>query len=414
MNTFEWSYELRFVVALALGFLVGLERESTGVERKGRVFVGVRTYSLISLYGFACGWLYNMNVALALPFGMLSIVALALVGYLSKAKEGHYGWTSEVAALLTFIVGALTLLTDVWVPMALGIISTILLSEKAEIEKLVERLDKSEFLAVLKFLLVTVIILPVLPNQEYTLFKLNPTRIWQTVIMVSTIGFVGYFLTKKFGSKVGLWLSGVLGGIVSSTAVSVAAGRMAQNAPERSASALQATLLASSVMYFRILVFIWIINPAFLPPLWWKLLGLAAIGIAMAFFSKAAHANAEALTAPSLQNPFEIRPAMLFAVLYVMLSVATVLVKNTFGNTGVLLLSGFVGVTDITPFVLSLVHRGSAPVETVLLSAIMVAMLSNTLVKGVYFGMLAKPVRREAFWKYGLWALLHAPFILLP
>lgn len=413
MNTFEWTFELRFVVALALGFLVGLERESTGVERKGRVFVGVRTYSLISLYGFACGWLSNMKVALALPFGMLSIVALALVGYLTKAKEGHYGWTSEVAALLTFIVGALTLLTDVWVPMALGIISTILLSEKAEIEKLVERLDKSEFLAVLKFLLVTVIILPVLPDREYTPFKLNPTRIWQIVIMVSTIGFVGYFLTKKFGSKVGLWLSGVLGGIVSSTAVSVAAGRMAQNAPERSASALQASLLASSVMYFRILVFLWIINPAFLPLLWWKLLALAAIGIAMVFFSKAPRADAEAIATPSLQNPFEIRPAVLFAVLFVMLSVTTVLVKNAFGNAGVLLLSGFVGVTDITPFVLSLVHRGAAPVETVLLSAIIVAMLSNTLLKGVYFGMLAKTVRQEAFWKYGVWAFLHVPFILL-
>jgi uncharacterized membrane protein (DUF4010 family) len=413
MNTFEWTFELRFVVALALGFLVGLERETAGVERKIHVLAGVRTYTLISLYGFGCGWLSRINVGLALPVGMLSIVALVLVEYLSKVKEGRTGWTSEVAALLTFIVGALTLLTDIWVPMALGIISTILLSEKAEIEKHVERLDKSEFLAVLKFLLVTVIILPVLPDQEYTPFKLNPTRIWQIVIMVSTIGFVGYFLTKKFGSKVGLWLSGVLGGIVSSTAVSVAAGRMAQNAPERSGSALQASLLASSVMYFRILVFIWIINPAFLPFLWWKLLALAAIGIAMAFLIKASRADAEAISVPSLQNPFEVRPAVLFAVLFVILSVVTILVKNAFGNVGVLLLSGFVGVTDITPFVLSLIHIGAAPVEAVMISAIIVAMMSNTLVKGVYFGMLAKPVRQETFWKYGLWSLLHVTFILL-
>jgi uncharacterized membrane protein (DUF4010 family) len=375
------------------------------------VLAGVRTYSLISLYGFGCGWLFRINIGMALPVGMLSIVALVLVEYLSKVKEGRTGWTSEVAALLTFIVGALTLLADIWMPMALGVITTILLSEKAQVEKLVENLDKSEFLALVKFLLVTVIILPVLPNQEYTPFKLNPTRIWQIVIMVSTVGFVGYLLTKKFGDKVGLWLSGLLGGIVSSTAVSVAAGRMAQNAPERSASALQASLLASTVMYFRILVFIWIINPEFVTTLWWRLLLLAAVGVIMAFRVAAAGASAEAISVQTLQNPFEIRPAVLFAALFVLLSIVTVLVQNAFGNVGLFLLSAFVGFTDVTPFILSLIH-GSTPTEIVMISAIMIAMMSNTLFKGIYFGFLAKPVRKAAFWRYGLWALLHVPFLL--
>jgi uncharacterized membrane protein (DUF4010 family) len=411
MNTFEWTFELRFVVALALGFLVGLERETAGVERKIHVLAGVRTYTLISLYGFGCGWLSRINIGLALPVGMLSIVALVLVEYLSKVKEGRTGWTSEVAALLTFIVGALTLLTDIWVPMALGIISTILLSEKTEIEKHVERLDKSEFLAVLKFLLVTVIILPVLPNQEYTPFKLNPTRIWQIVIMVSTIGFVGYFLTKKFGSKVGLWLSGLLGGIVSSTAVSIAAGRMAQHTPERSGSALQASLLASSVMYLRILVLIRIINPAFVPPLWWKLILLAAIGVALSLRVPKQSVSSEAIAVTSLQNPFEIRPAVLFGGLFVILTVMTVLVKNAFGDAGLLGLSAIVGVTDIDPFILSLVHS-AAPVTGVMISAIIIAMMSNTIGKGIYFGVLAKEVRKDAFWRYGLWTALHVPFVL--
>jgi uncharacterized membrane protein (DUF4010 family) len=231
MNTFEWTYELRFVVALALGFLIGLERESASSDRKLQYFAGVRTYTIISLYGFGCAWLQYINVSFALPIGMVSIAALAVVGYLAKLKEGRIGSTSEVAALLTFLIGVLTMLTDVWVPMSLGIISTILLSEKAGLDNFVDKLDKSEFLAVLKFLLVTVIILPVLPNRDYTQFHLNPTRIWQIVILVSTIGFVGYFLSKKFGSRLGLWLSGLLGGIASSTAVSIAAARIAKNDP---------------------------------------------------------------------------------------------------------------------------------------------------------------------------------------
>ena len=238
MNSFEWTFQLRFIVALALGFLIGLERETSGSDRKSKLFAGVRTYTLISLFGFACGWLFHLNVTFALPAGLIAIGALALTEYISKLKEGKYGLTSEVAALLTFTIGALSMLADIWVPMSLGIIATLLLSEKAELENWVDRLDKSEFLAVIKFLLITLIILPALPDQNYTQFNLNPKNIWQIVIMVSSIGFVGYFLMKKLGDKVGLWLSGLLGGIVSSTAVSIAVGRIAKNDSAQSKNAL--------------------------------------------------------------------------------------------------------------------------------------------------------------------------------
>lgn len=412
MNTFEWTYELRFIVALALGFLIGLERESAGGERKSKLFAGVRTYTLISLFGFACGWLFHVNVTFALPVGMLSIAAIALTGYISKIKEGRFGLTSEVAALLTFAIGALSMLADIWLPMALGIISTLLLSEKAELEKWVERLDKSEFLAVIKFLLVTLIILPALPDQSFTQFYLNPRNIWQIVIMVSSIGFVGYFLMKKFGGKIGLWLSGLLGGIVSSTAVSIAVGRIAKNNPGQSRNALQASLLASSVMYIRILIIIWIINPQSIFYFWWKfiLLGLAGTALSFGLKQEANHSNEHSVS--TLQNPFEIKPALLFAVLFVFLSVITILVKNFFGNGGLLTLSAIVGVTDIDPFILSLV-QGSKPMEGIIISAIIMAMMSNTIIKAIYFAVQAKEIRKETYIRYGIWALLHVPLIIL-
>jgi len=413
MYNFEWTTQLRFIVALVLGFLVGLERETAGAEQKTHVFAGLRTYTLTSLYGFGCAWLFRMNVELALPAGLLSVAALVMVEYLAKSKEGHTGWTSEVAALLTFGVGALALLADIWVPMALGIIGTVLLSEKAEFGHYVERLDKAEFLAVLKFMLITLIVLPVLPNQEYTQFQLNPTHIWQIVILVSSIGFVGYFLSKRLGSKVGLWLSGLLGGIVSSTAVSVAAGRIAQRSPEQSEDALQASLLASSVMYLRILAFVSIINPAFLRLLGWKLIALAAIGLILSVRIKTQSHPANRTPIGASQNPFEIRPAVIFAVLYAVVSVITVLVQQAWGNTGLVLLSAVTGVTDIDPFILSLVHN-TTQVYAALVSAILIAMMSNTVLKGVYFGTLAKGARKETFWRYGVWAVLHLPLILLP
>ncbi len=411
MENVLWTPPLRLLVALLLGILIGLERESS--KKEFEEYAGVRTFTLLSLFGFGCAWLFQLQVTLALPLGLLAVGALTVLEYLTKRQGGHRGWTSEVAALLTYVIGALALLADVWVPMALGVIATLLLAEKAQIETYVERLEKTEFLAVVKFLLVTVIILPALPDRGYTRFALNPAHIWQIVVLVSSIGFVGYFLSKRFGKRVGLWLSGLLGGIVSSTAVTVAMGRLAQRSPEQRGSALQATLLASAVMYLRILVLVWILNPAFMPDLWWRLVLLFIVGVALAVPVRPAHAVPSEPPTSTLQNPFEIRPAVVFASLFVVLSVATTLVKNAFGEAGLLTLSALVGVTDIDPFILSLI-RGSAAVSRLIVTAILLAMMSNTIVKGVYFSMLVKPVRKATLWRFGLWAALHLPLALIP
>ena len=412
MTDINLPIQLRFFIALGLSLLIGLERESSGIAAKGKVFAGVRTYSLIGVYGFSCGWLVSINLPLALPVGLLSLTAIAIVGYLAKLKSDFVGWTSEVAALLTFIMGALCLLTDIWVPLALGIVGTFLLSEKAMFEKYVDRLNNAEFLAVVKFLLITLIILPVLPNKEYTEFKLNPSKIWQIVVLVSTVGFAGYFLTKKFGKRAGLWLSGLLGGIVSSTAVSIAAGRIAQNSPERSVTALQSTILASSVMYIRILALIWFIQPSFVVHIWLKLVLLAVIGLCLSIVKINKIELPNNAEEQKVRNPFEIRPALVFATLFVILSVLTVLSERLYGNTGLLALAGMVGVTDIDPFILSIVNQSSL-VQKLAISAIIISMMSNTIVKGIYFGFLAKNVRKTTAWRFGLWALLHLPILLL-
>jgi uncharacterized membrane protein (DUF4010 family) len=412
MGNFELTFQIRFIIALGLGFLLGLEREASGIYRKRPVTAGVRTYSLISLYGFGCAWLSQIGVSFALPIGLLSIAAFASLEYLARVKEGHLGWTSDVAALLTFIIGALALLTQIWVPLAIGITSAILLSEKTLIEKYVQNLKEFELFAILKFLVVTLLVLPLLPDKGYTQFNLNPVRTWKIVIIISSIGFAGYFLIKRLGSRYGLWLSGVLGGIVSSTAVSIAVGRIAQRLPHQGRNALQSSLLASSVMYIRILVIIWIIGPQFLPFLWWKLVSLAFVGLIISLLFRRTGPSPESPDVTTLQNPFEITPAVIFASLFLALQVVTTLVKSSFGNAGLFLLSFVIGVTDIDPFILSLVNNNS-DVTNVLVSSIVISMMGNTLIKGIYFGGLAEKVRKESFFRYGLWTLLHLPFIFL-
>jgi uncharacterized membrane protein (DUF4010 family) len=411
MVDLDWPLSLRFFLALALSFLVGMEREISGQISKGRVFAGVRTYTLIGVFGFCCALLYD-KVPWVIPAGILVLAALALTGYLAKLREGHVGWTSEVAAIITFMMGVLCLLADVWLPMAVGIIITLLLSEKAQIENFVEHLDRTEFHAVVRFLIVSVIILPVLPDQGYTQFNLNPRSIWKIVVLVSSVGFGGYFLARRFGDRLGLWMSGLLGGIVSSTAVSIAAGRIAQRTPHRSIPALQASLIASSVMYLRILGLVWFVQPGFVAHMWLKFVILAVIGTVLTFTLRSGNGRTDEEGVEPVRNPFEIRPALAFASLFVVLSVVTILATRFYGDSGLLVLAGLVGVTDIDPFILSLVNQAEG-YQTVLLSAILLAMMSNTIVKGVYFGFQARSARYQAAWRYGIWAALHIPLILI-
>ncbi|MCL4551662.1 MAG: DUF4010 domain-containing protein [Bacteroidetes bacterium] len=411
MNSIEWTFQLRFIVALALGLLVGLEREGTKSKRK-LALGGIRTFPIISMLGFGCAWLYQLGVTLMLPIGLLSISVLAGVSYFSKVRTEKVGATSEITALLTFVVGALALMVDIWVSMAIGIINTMLLSEKAELENIVEKLDRAEFTAVLKFLLVTLIILPVLPNKNFTDFELNPSQIWQIVILVSTIGFIGYLLSKFLGQKVGLYLSGLIGGIVSSTAVSIANGRIAKKDPTLAISSLQGSIAASSIMYIKFLVIIFVISPVIAQTLWLKMIFLFAVGIASSYIKHDPSSETSAVEEElkNLQNPFEIKPAMLFGILFVAISVLTKIINQYVGAHGIFTFAGVVGIANIDPFIFSIAHSSWFDPKLVS-TAIIVAMLSNTVIKGIYFGYFVPSLRTKTFQRFGILALAHIPLL---
>ena len=411
-SALEWTLGLRLIVALAVGFLIGLERETGRREHSKFFFGGVRTFPLVSLVGFSCAWLATHGAPLMLPAGLLAVTALAGVAYLEKIKAGRFGATSEVSALLTYAVGVMACTADVRLPIAIGVINTILLSGKSVLENYVERLDKTEFLAMLKFLLVTVVIYPALPNENYTAYALNPARIWQIVVLVSAIGFVGYILSRKIGSSLGVPLSGTLGGIVSSTAVSVATGRLARENPEQAGVALQASLLAGSVMFLRLMVLIGVFGGGFAAGLDWRLALLCMTGLVLALtVRKKAMVAGDSHSLPAMQNPVEIRVAVLFALLFVTVKIATSFAHAHFGQLGVMGLGSFAGLVDVDPFVLSVVQ--GALTGRLAIQAILLAVMVNTLAKGVYFAVLAGRNRGAVLWRYGVWAACHIPLIWL-
>jgi uncharacterized membrane protein (DUF4010 family) len=403
-----WSDQLRFLLALALSALVGLERERSRVHGNPHA-AGVRTHVLTAIFGFVCAEVHKVGIPGVLLVGMGAVGLVQVSSFWRRTTNGLSGWTSELSILVSFAVGASSPVVEVWIPTAAAIVGTIVLTEKTEIERYVEKLDRAEFLGVLKFLLVTCIVLPMLPDRGFTTWDINPARTWKIVVMVSSVGFVGYFLVRQLGGKVGLWVSGLVGGVVSSTAVSVAMGRLAAKDPAKGGAALQAALLASSVMYLRILVLVWIVHPQYGQALAWKLPLLSAVGILLAATVPAAKSPQEGVG--NLQNPFEILPALGFAAFFTLFSVATLVVRSFLGNSGLVLLALVVGAVDIDPFILSVARNST--VEQILLAAILMAMLSNTVAKGVYFGTLAAPQRRQAFLRYFGWAVLHVPLALM-
>jgi uncharacterized membrane protein (DUF4010 family) len=298
------------------------------------------------------------------------------------------------------------MLADIWIAMAIGITNALLLSEKTQLETYAQQVERTEYRALARFLLVTLIIFPALPDQDFTRFQFNPFRIWKIVVLVSSIGFAGYILAKRFGARAGLWLSGLLGGIVSSTAVSIAMGREARQDPERAGAALQATLLACSIMYLRILALLVFFNRTIAESLWWRLGVLAAFGAGIAVLDRRVGSVPAGATTTPLQNPFELRPALIFAALFAGLTVLISHFRGLLGGAGLILLAAVVGVVDVDPFILSLVRTGQTG-TSLISAAIIVAMLSNTIAKGIYFGSQAAPVRKHTVLAFGAWAAVH-------
>ena len=403
-----WSDQLRFVLALALSALVGLERERSRVHGNPHA-AGVRTHVLSALVGFVCAEIHKAGIPGTLLVGLGIVGLVQVASFWRRTAAGLSGWTSELSILLSSCIGASSAIAEAWIPTAAAVLGTLVLTEKSQIEKYVERLDSAEFLGVLKFLLVTCIVLPMLPDRGFSAWDINPSRTWKIVVLVSSVGFVGYFLVRKLGGKVGLWVSGLVGGVVSSTAVSVAMGRLGAKDPSKSGAALQAALLASSVMYLRILVLVWLVSPLYGLALAWKLPLLSAVGVLLAATVPAPSSSEEGLG--NLQNPFEILPALGFAAIFTLFSVATQVVRGFLGSSGLVLLALVVGAVDIDPFILS-VARGTG-VDRILLASILMAMMSNTVAKGIYFGTLAERGRRQAFLRYGALAVAHLPLAFL-
>jgi uncharacterized membrane protein (DUF4010 family) len=382
---------VKIILVLFLSFLIGLEREDHKAKGGAYSFGGVRTFPLIGLIGYSIALLSGSQL-LPLTVGLLVIAGFLLLSYYHKLSSAEFaGVTSEMSGLATFLVGALVCYGHFWIATTLSVASLLLLDLKTALEKLAVRVAPHEILTFAKFLLLTGVILPVLPRQEFTRFHINPFKTWLVVVAISAISYGSYVLQKVTKARGGVVLAALLGGAYSSTVTTVVMARRAAREahPHLFAGGI---LIASGVMYLRLVILLALFNRQLMSLLDLSFLALAGLAIGVGWlWTRRADATAQSVQREfEPQNPLELLAAFLFAVLFLAMLVATQLAVTYLGKAGVNTLAAIMGVTDVDPFIMGMTQAaGSITPLKVAAAAVLIAAASNNLIKGIYAYSLA-------------------------
>lgn len=381
----------KIVLVLFLSFLIGLEREEHKATAAEYAFGGVRTYPLIGLLGYAAALLSGTGLVVV-GVGFAIVGGFMMLSYWRKvAASGLGGATSEMSGLAIYMVGALVQRDYFWIGTTLVVINLLLLELKAALESLARRMRPEEIFTFAQFLLLTAVILPVLPDQAFGPFAINPFRVWLVVVAVSGVSYGSYVLQRATKPRGGVILAAILGGAYSSTVTTLVFARRAARdlRPHLFAGGI---ITASGVMYLRLIALVAIFNaplatrlvPIFAP------LGAAGViaGVIWAHLPDAGGHDIERRFEPA--NPLEMKIALAFAALFVAMLVATRLAASYLGRAGIYVLGAVMGLTDVDPYIMGLT-QGAGTVTALPIAAIgiVIAAASNNVAKGAYAFALA-------------------------
>jgi uncharacterized membrane protein (DUF4010 family) len=384
---------LGLLVALAAGSLIGMEREQSRILDKKPSIGGVRTFPLIALAGALSSLLAHSMGVWPILGALLVVGAFLAVSYFQEwGRETFPGSTTQVAALITFLLGVLALLPGL--PLATGqryllIVASAgmvmaLLSFKAPLHQAIAHVSEDDIYATAKFVILALIVLPFLPNRTFgPLDVLNPFDIGLMIVLIAGISFLGYIATRIAGEGRGLAVTGILGGLVSSTAVTVSMATQVRESPKIAIPAAVAILAASSTMFGRILAIVGIVDFKLLPILMWPLgvMMIAGYGIVAVIYLRSRDDRHEAEPV-SHRNPFELSSALKFGLFYASVIFVAKAAQTYLGDRGLYASSILAGTTDVDSITLSVArfHREGLSATTAAV-AITLAAVTNTVVK---------------------------------
>ncbi len=372
-------------IAAGIGFLIGIEREYAGRDqlKPSEFFAGIRTFPIISTLGYLL-MLLGQEVSMWIyGIGMLGVLAIIVVGYLNEAKRGDTGSTTEFTAVLTFVLGGLVYLRQYELAVAAAVLTTFLLALKSTLHKMVARLTHEEIIAILQFVVITVLILPFLPDKTFGPFDaLNPRKIWIVVIILVSINFGLYLIAKFIRPGNSLLLAGFIGGMVSSTALNWYVASQSKKSAGQAVPLAITAVVASSLMFFRMMILLYIFNASLFR---WLALPLFFAGISGMGFSWWMNRKFDPKGLKGelpIQNPLNLKDALKFAVFYSFILILVAFAQAHLGNAGVYLTSAVSGLTDVDAITISLSGlSGREMPPAVAATAILIAALANTLTK---------------------------------
>jgi len=408
----EFALIGNFLLALALGALIGLEREYARFRNRAHDYAGIRTFPLISLFGALCAFLGEAVNQWILVMGIFLIGLLIIVSYfvLSSGKKKFYGATSEVAGFLTFFIGVLSYLGEIQIAVILTIIIAIILYSRSVLHHFAEHLKKEELRSTLAFAVIAFVVLPFLPNKGYGPYELfNPFLTWLMVVLISGISFIGYILMRWFGQK-GIQFSGILGGLASSTATTLSFTEHSKKNVNLYKPLALGVILANGVMFIRVLVEVLAVNQQLFVDLLLPVFILSAITALFCYYvSKKSKDISEKI---ELQSPFTLKPALKFAGIFALALAFLKLADIFLSSKGVYLVSFLSGLADADAIALSLAHlAGTSLSYETARQGVILGILGNIVTKvGIVCLLGEKRFRRMIF---GFFAVLIAVGALL-
>jgi len=378
----------RFGVAMAIGFLIGLQREYAHGGPEREISAGERTLALMGLVG--CGaaliadelgspWVF---AGIIVPLGLLIVAS-----YVVTSWGGDVGLTTEVATVLTILAGALCYWDYLELAVAIAVATTVLLSLKLETDRLVRRITREDIRATLKFAVITAVVLPLLPRRSLApppLDVLRPYSLWLMVVFISGISFLGYVLIKIVGARRGIGLTGLLGGLASSTAVTLSFAERSHTDTDLDRPFGLAIIIAWTTMFPRVLVEVAALNAALLGRLVLPMVAAGLVGAAYAaylYFSQRTETQEEV----AFSNPFELAPALKFGLLYAVILLVSRAAQIYLGDPGIYISSIVGGLADADAITLSMAELSSGAGgldQGTAARAIVLAAMSNTAAKG--------------------------------
>jgi uncharacterized membrane protein (DUF4010 family) len=379
-----------FIIVAISSLLIGLSQRRVSLSKRAILYFGSdRTFTLIGVLGFLLYTLDRTKVLFG-GGGIALILFLCVSYYFKIQQQKSYGMTAMLIALITYCLGPIAMTQPFWM-LILVVVTTLLLTEMKEtFTNFAKKLNENEFITLAKFLFISGIVLPILPNEKIVPeISLTPYSVWLATVVVSTISYVGYLLKRFVFKGSGIIMSGILGGLYSSTATIVILGKKAKAAPEAlTPQYAAAILLAIGMMYVRVFVFTFIFSSELFRSMTTYFVVMIAIsclsGLAIYFRKKRISSEGQGIKEEEDKNPLEFKVALIFALLFVAFTLITHYVVTYFGESGLSALSYLVGFTDITPFLLNIFQGEYALGTSVLVATCIRAMMSNNIVNFFY------------------------------